>query len=175
MATSALAASDSVELFIDNMNPDVQWAASIQNACEGSTTYVISCTSAAMGCGGETATITEGSDFYMATTAAIYSETSAIVTESCRLNNVESSASCIETIVAGQYGNDISKTVSFNLTGTDYYRYQVAITGGTKHTSSGGACLASVSAAQSNLHLWFPDIFILGAVLLLGFGGVMIL
>lgn len=98
-----------------------------------------------------------------------------MVTESCRLDSAASSASCIETIVAGQYGNDISKTVSFNLTGTNYYRYQVAITEGAKHTSSGGACLAHVSAARSNFDFWFPDILILGGLLLLGFGGVMIL
>lgn len=38
--------SSNVELFIHNMDPGAAWAASIQNACNGSTTYVVSCTSA---------------------------------------------------------------------------------------------------------------------------------
>lgn len=45
---SAQTQTNAVQLFIHNMDPEAQWAASIQNACSGSTTYVISCTSAPM-------------------------------------------------------------------------------------------------------------------------------
>ena len=45
--TSSPKAGKEAQLFIHNMDPNAQWAASIQNACQGSTTYVLSCTSAA--------------------------------------------------------------------------------------------------------------------------------
>lgn len=47
MAGSAAAASTStIGLFIDNMDPQAQWAASVINACNSSTTYAVVCTSA---------------------------------------------------------------------------------------------------------------------------------
>jgi len=49
----AASAADSVQLFIDNMDPNAQWAASVANACNGSTTYVVSQTSAPGGGNGE--------------------------------------------------------------------------------------------------------------------------
>lgn len=43
---------EEIQLFIDNPNPDAHWAASILNDCNGTTTYVLSCTSAPNnGCG----------------------------------------------------------------------------------------------------------------------------
>ncbi|GIZ44052.1 hypothetical protein CKM354_000726100 [Cercospora kikuchii] len=141
--------SGSVPLFIDNMNPNAQWAASIENACDGSTTYVVSMTSAPFGNAGQVATITEGSDFFRVTSAAIYSETSATMHESCALDTAKSSASCIVTVVDDNYGpTPLSKTISYNLTGTGYYQYDVQITGGAKRTANGGTC--QTSAAQSS-------------------------
>ncbi|KAM3420409.1 hypothetical protein BST61_g3683 [Cercospora zeina] len=149
---AAEADADSVPLFIDNMNPNAQWAASIQNACNGSTTYVVSMTSAPFGNAGQVATITEGEDFFQVTSAAIYSETSATMHESCALDAAKSSASCIVTVVDDNYGpTPLSKTISYNLTGTAYYEYRVQITAGAKHTEAGGACLAKVNAAPSHL------------------------
>ncbi|UJO24495.1 uncharacterized protein CLAFUR5_13827 [Fulvia fulva] len=164
-------AGKEAQLFIHNMDPNAQWAASIQNACHGSTTYVLSCTSAANdACSPQTATITEGTDFYMVTTPAIYSETSATYTESCTLDPEKSSALCTATIVAGQFGHDIAITISYNLTGTNYYQYDVQVTAGADHTANGGACLAHVKGAAHSPRLGggLQDIAIVGAVLLAG-------
>ncbi|EME44602.1 hypothetical protein DOTSEDRAFT_72154 [Dothistroma septosporum NZE10] len=177
--TSSSKAGKEAQLFIHNMDPDAQWAASIQNACQGSTTYVISCTSAPMqnACSPETATITEGSDFYIVTTPAIYSETSATYTESCTLDPENSSALCTATILAGQFGQDIATTISYNLTGTNYYQYDVQITAGADHTANGGACLAHVKGAahSSRLGGGLQGIAVGGAVLLAGLSVILAL
>ncbi|KJX93366.1 hypothetical protein TI39_contig4329g00003 [Zymoseptoria brevis] len=143
--------SENARLFIQNIDPNAGWAASIQNACNGSTTYVISCTSAPINneCSPRTATMTEGNDFYIATTPAIYSETSATITQSCALDKAALSASCVAEIAAGGYGNDIRSTVSYNLTGNDYYQYDVKVTKGAERTAGGGACVKESGALQS--------------------------
>ncbi|USW58833.1 hypothetical protein Slin15195_G121520 [Septoria linicola] len=169
-----VASGGSVQLFIDNMDPNAQWAASIQNACDGSTTYVVSMTSAPNGGSGQKATITEGNDFYQVTSAAIYSETSAIMHESCALNTADSSASCVVTVVDNNYGtNAISKTISYNLTGTAYYQYGVEITAGAKHTADGGACLAKVSGANARPASGISGVFMAGSLLIAGVIGVL--
>ncbi|KAF2206224.1 hypothetical protein CERZMDRAFT_53642 [Cercospora zeae-maydis SCOH1-5] len=171
---AAGADAESVPLFIDNMNPNAQWAASIQNACNGSTTYVVSMTSAPFGNAGQVATITEGKDFFQVTSAAIYSETSATMHESCALDPAKASASCIVTVVDDNYGpTPLSKTISYNLTGTAYYVYGVAITAGVKHTASGGACLAKVNGAGSHSTSGSADVIILGSLLAIGVTGLL--
>jgi len=140
---------EEIQLFIDNPNPDAHWAASILNDCDETTTYVLSCTSAANnGCGVKTATVTYGSDFYLVTTPAIVSETSATVTESCHLDTLHVAAQCEATIVASQFGNSITNTIAYNLTGPDYRVYDVLLTAGASKTMGGGVC-AKNAASQS--------------------------
>lgn len=43
MATSALAQTTTVNLFIDYMNPDVQWEASVVDVIDGTATYAATC------------------------------------------------------------------------------------------------------------------------------------
>ncbi|CZT20372.1 uncharacterized protein RCC_06232 [Ramularia collo-cygni] len=166
-----------VQLFIHNMDPAAAWAASIQNACNGSTTYVVSCTSAPLNnCSPQTATITEGPDFYIATTAAIYSETSATMTESCALNSAATSASCVATIALNGFGQANAKTISYNLTGTDYYQYAVQVTKGASRTAGEGSCLAQVSRASgSSMDGGSRSVLVLGVGLMLGVVGVLAL
>ncbi|KAK4496372.1 hypothetical protein PRZ48_012352 [Zasmidium cellare] len=175
--TGSAISGNTVQLFIDNMDPNAGWAASVQNACSGSTTYVLSCTSAPMNnaCSPQTATITEGSDFFIVTTPAIYSETSATVTETCKLNTDEKSASCMATIVAGGYGSNITTTVNYNLTGNAYYQYGVQVTAGADHTKNGGACLAHVSGASTQYGQSLTGVIVGGAAILAGVVGIMAL
>ncbi|SMR60805.1 unnamed protein product [Zymoseptoria tritici ST99CH_1E4] len=169
--------SDNARLFIQNIDPNAGWAASIQNACNGSTIYVISCTSAPINneCSPRTATITEGTDFYIATTPAIYSETSATITQSCALDKAALSASCVAEIAAGGYGNDIRSTVSYNLTENDYYQYDVKVTKGAERTAGGGACVKESGASQrhrkiegtrSRVMVWVCTMLVSGLVTL---------
>ncbi|KAL9526953.1 hypothetical protein SMMN14_09461 [Sphaerulina musiva] len=172
----AASAADSVQLFIDNMDPNAQWAASVANACNGSTTYVVSQTSAPGGGSGEKATITEGPNFYQATTPAVYSETSATMHESCAINSAESSALCVVTVVAANYntGDAISKTISYNLTGTGYYQYDVKITAGASHTANGGSCVAKSNTANSSISArGSREVLLTAFVILAGVGGVL--
>ncbi|CAK4027633.1 Hypothetical predicted protein [Lecanosticta acicola] len=173
----AAASADGAQLFIHNMDPNAEWAASIQNACSGTTTYVVSCTGSPNGaCYPATATITEAPNVYIVTTPAIYSETSATFTETCSLNTASSSADCTATIVAGQYGHDIATTISYNLTGTDYYQYDVAVTGGAKHTANGGSCLAASSGATSaRLGSGTQSVVVIGTAMLAGLLAVLAL
>ena len=121
--------------------------------------------------------MTEGSDFYIVTTPAIYSETSATYTESCTLDVENSSALCTATIVAGQFGHDIATTISYNLTGTDYYQYDVQITAGADHTAKGGACLSHVKGAahSSRLSGGLHGVAVVGTVLLAGLSVILAL
>lgn len=84
--------------------------------------------------------MTYGSDFYLVTTPAIFSETSATVTESCHLDTLRVSAQCEATIIASQYGNSIATTTAYNLTGLDYHVYDVLLTAGAAKTLGDGVC-----------------------------------
>lgn len=52
------------------------------------------------------------------------------------------------TIAADMFGQANAKTISYNLTGTDYYQYAVHVTKGASRTADGGACLAHVNQAS---------------------------
>lgn len=92
-------------------------------------------------------TITEGPSVYIATTPAVYSETSVTITESCNLDSSASSAACTQTIVADGYGQSVATTTSFNLTGQYFYQYNVAATAGVKKLDNSGTCDASGSSS----------------------------
>lgn len=64
------------------------------------------------------------------------------MTESCSLNKAALSASCVATIAANMFGQANAKTISYNLTGNDYYQYAVQVTKGASRTADAGSCLA---------------------------------
>lgn len=197
LAGSVAAQTSTLNLFIDNMDPNAQWGASVIGACSDSTTYEIVCTSAPLNgaCSAGAAvsrapklacsekkvanlhqamTITEGPSVYIATTPAIVSETSATVTESCSLDPAASSAACVQTIVANGYGQNVATTSSFNLTGQYYYQYAVAATAGVKKLDASGTCDASSSKSGAT-GIGLRDTLTLGAVLLAGLAVIMVL
>ncbi|KAK5125085.1 hypothetical protein LTR08_005447 [Meristemomyces frigidus] len=171
LATGYTAAQTStVQLFIDNMDPNAQWGASVIEACNSSTTYAIVCTSAplngACSSGASAITITEGPSVYIATTQAIVSETSATVTESCALDSAALSAACVQTIVADGYGQHNAITSSYNLTGQYYYQYNVAATAGVKKLDNGGTCKAAGSSSSGAAGASIQGALAMGAVVL---------
>ena len=118
-------------------------------------------------------TITEGPSFYVATTPAIFSETSATITESCSLDTAATSAACMQTVSAGGYGQDIATTTSFDLAGQYYHQYQVAVTAGVHKLANGGDCKAvKKSAAPVGASV---SVVAMGVTLLMGVGAVLIL
>jgi hypothetical protein len=49
------------------------------------------------------------------------------------------------------YGNDIHSTVSYNLTGGEYFQYDVKITKGAERTEGSGSCVRT-NGGQSKNH-----------------------
>lgn len=70
------------------------------------------------------------------------------MTESCSLKSAALSASCVATIAADMFGQATAKTISYNLTGNDYYQYAVRVTKGASRTADGGSCLTEVNGAS---------------------------
>lgn len=98
------------------------------------------------------------------------------MTESCALNTAELSASCVATIAADMFGQANAVTTSYNLTGTDYYRYAVEVTKGASRTANGGSCLAQVSHASALLSgTTMERVMALGFVLTVGVVGILAL
>ncbi|KAI7543703.1 hypothetical protein KC331_g7245 [Hortaea werneckii] len=166
LLAAGAAAQSTLQLFIDNLDPNTHWAASVIENCNGTTTYAAVCTSAAFNdaCSADAQpiTITEGPSVFKATTEAIYSETSATITESCDLHTAESSAQCYQTIAESNYGRDNLKTISFNLTGTAYYEYDVEATAGVNKLGDEGSC--STSGAGSTVGMFGLGAMALGTL-----------
>ncbi|KAK1762839.1 hypothetical protein QBC33DRAFT_460630 [Phialemonium atrogriseum] len=170
---------NTVNLFInDGLHGRAEYAASIVSACGDQTVYAIRCTSAnvpAETCGPNAPilTLTEGPSDYI---ISVVSKTktaghSATVTlgESCVLDGT-TAASC-----SGEFTFIVDKTtssvaVSTVLTGTDYHRFDVAITGGAEKTASAtGECKANAAPAGTSVRM----VAGLGAVLAVGLAGVL--
>ena len=118
-------------------------------------------------------TITEGPSFYAATTPAIFSETSATITESCSLDTSATSAVCVQTVSAGGYGQNIATTISFDLSSQYYHQYQVAITAGAHKLANGGTCKAkSKSAAPVGATI---SVIVMSATVLVSVGAMLVL
>lgn len=96
-------------------------------------------------------TVTEGPSIYIATTEAIYSETSATITETCTLDSARTSASCVQTIAESNYGQGVARTTSFNLTGSDYHQYDVEATAGSAKLDDDGVCSTSGAVGISGM------------------------
>ncbi|KAK4550532.1 hypothetical protein LTR36_000111 [Oleoguttula mirabilis] len=175
----ASAQTSTIQLFIDNEDPSAQWGASVIEACNGSTTYAIVCTSAplndACSSGASAITITEGPSVYIVTTEAVFSETSATITESCSFDNAASSAACVQTIFADGYGQNVATTTSFNLTGQYYHRYAVEATAGVKKLDGTGSCSGSGSSSSSASNIGLQGTLAMAAVIVTTLGMVIVL
>lgn len=177
LPTLASTTPTQIPLFIDNNNPAIAWAAQIQNACNSSTTYLITCTSAPNnGCNPQTATLTAGPSFFIITTPAIYSETSATITESCSLDYVKETAECVQTVMAEVYNDAIATTVRKNVTGTAFGNlvYDVEVTKGAGKTEGGGSCSVHASGGEK-IRGGMQGVLGLGVVVMVGVSGVLLL
>ncbi|KAG7286260.1 hypothetical protein NEMBOFW57_008568 [Staphylotrichum longicolle] len=138
-----------VNMFIDGELPSLEYAASIVDVCGGETTFALRCTSGpayipSKQCGADAvvATLTAGSSTYRVSTATATrtrgSDVTATVMEACDLRGT-TEAVCSAT-VGGTVDNKstfISSTTT--MSGSDYYRYDVAITGGAEKTANPSA------------------------------------
>ncbi|KAB5549541.1 hypothetical protein GE09DRAFT_176912 [Coniochaeta sp. 2T2.1] len=168
-----------VNLFIDAMSPRQQYGASIVDACQDHTIYAIQCTSgppsvgsATCGPNAPTLTLTEGPATYVISTAASTRtggyDVKATLQESCELRGTT------EAVCSATFGGSVDKTTTSasttsTLSGTDYHRFDVAITGGAEKTANPTACAGGKSAAAGlsakSVAVWS----LLGALGVVGF------
>ncbi|PBP28229.1 hypothetical protein BUE80_DR000823 [Diplocarpon rosae] len=156
---SSSAASASVDLFIDSTDANWEYAASIIEACADQTVYALQCTAGgslvgAQTCGPNavTATVTAGTSTYRfssdVTTTTLGVGVTATAEESCVLDGT-TAATCTATVRGTADGTKTTTTTTTTLSGTAYYRFDVAITGGAEKTVTATATCGSGSGAKS--------------------------
>ena len=119
--------------------------------------------------------MTEGpSDYiisYVSTTKTAGHSAAVTLAESCALEGT-TAASCTLGLTLVMDKTTSSSVVSTLLTGTDYHRFDVAITGGAEKTASAtGECKANAAPAGTSVRM----VAGLGAVLAVGLAGVLAL
>ncbi|KAH8657887.1 hypothetical protein BX600DRAFT_439068 [Xylariales sp. PMI_506] len=158
--------NDTINLFIDGEYSDFGYAASIVTACADQTVYALRCTSAPAGvvgsatCGPSASTflMTEGPSMYRisTSTSGTYdgSEVHATLAETCKLSGT-TVAVCTATVTGTVGGQSTGTTTQATLSGYDYYRYDVSITGGASQTVSPAATCSPTgsSAAPARVNL----------------------
>ncbi|KAL2139884.1 hypothetical protein VTI28DRAFT_4542 [Corynascus sepedonium] len=177
--------SGNVELFIDDsLGGRGSYAASVVNACKDRTVYAIQCTSVSGGivgssiCGSAapTLTFTEGPNLY----SVVYTTTENIagqdaemlIGESCNIRGT-TAAECNYTLSASFDGTSTAIETSLAITGTDFHRYQVSITGGAeKIARATGSCNADANAAAGTSA---SAVKVMAAALAIGLAGVVVL
>ncbi|KAH7411394.1 hypothetical protein BKA64DRAFT_380420 [Cadophora sp. MPI-SDFR-AT-0126] len=146
------APADTINMFIDSMDEDWEYAASIVEACADQTILELRCTSGGSFVGTETcgpnavpATLTMGTATYhfssAVTTSTLGSQVSATAIEACQLAGT-TAATCTATIGGEVDGKKTTTSATSTLSGFNYYRYDVAITGGAEKTASATATCA---------------------------------
>ncbi|KAG4443843.1 hypothetical protein IFR05_000679 [Cadophora sp. M221] len=149
-------------MFIDSMDEDWKYAASIVEACGGQTVMALQCTSGDSFVGSETCgpnavsvTVTVASTTYhfssAITTSTLGKKVSATAIEACSLDGT--TAAVCSVTVGGEV--DGTKTTTSSVTtaaGSDYYRFDVAITAGAEKTASAtGTCGGSGKSAGTTV------------------------
>ncbi|KAK4464943.1 hypothetical protein QBC42DRAFT_294589 [Cladorrhinum samala] len=159
-----------VNMFVDGGSSDLEYAASVIGACNGQTTYAIRCTAGSdtpsfllenpCGPNAVAATATVGPDTYRVSTAVSTKSAghtaAATVEEACSLRGT-TEAVCTATVDLSLDKERSSTNTVLTLSGSSYYRYDVAITAGAeKLASPTGQCQpASGSGASTKaVALW---------------------
>lgn len=125
-------------------------------------------------------TVTEGPSTYIVettTSSEIAGETIAVaVGESCALEGT-TLAACTATYSVSADGTATSDVTTQTLTGTDYHRFDVAITAGADKTASAtGSCNAGgKSSGASGAGVDARGVGVLGLLLSAGLVGVLVL
>lgn len=149
-----------INMFIDDgLDGDESYAASIVCAGATETIYAIQCTdegrvdvgSETCGPNGNVITLTAGPSTYVVATATATEiegyEVTGSVAESCALLGT-TAADCTATVSVSVDGTSTALKTTVTLSGTDYHRFDVAITGGAEKTAAPtGECGASTSGA----------------------------
>ncbi|KFY64905.1 hypothetical protein V496_02935 [Pseudogymnoascus sp. VKM F-4515 (FW-2607)] len=161
-STTPATPGNSVNMFIDSLFEDVEFAGSIVTACADQTVFAIRCTSAAESlsnsvgsdCGpnGPVMTLTAGGGRYEAastvTTRTMGYDVTVSVEETCTLAGT-TAATCTATAGGEADGTSTSATAVVTVTSPTYYRFDVEITGGAEKTKNPAPTCSSEGAASS--------------------------
>ncbi|KAH7355338.1 hypothetical protein BKA65DRAFT_475786 [Rhexocercosporidium sp. MPI-PUGE-AT-0058] len=162
------APANTINMFVDSIGEDWKFAASIIEACDGTTVMELRCTSGDPFEGSKTcgpnavaATVTVASTtFHLSsavTTSTLGTKVSATVIEACSLAGT-TAAACAVTIGGEADGTKTSTSTTITATGTDYYRNDVEITGGAeKIAAATGTCSgksAGVALNSKSMMVW---------------------
>ncbi|KAH6722818.1 hypothetical protein BKA61DRAFT_648098 [Leptodontidium sp. MPI-SDFR-AT-0119] len=134
------APANTVNMFIDSLDQDWEYAASIIEACNGQTVMALQCTSGDSFAGSQTcgpnavtATVTVASTTYhfssAVTTSTLGKKVSATAIEACSLDGT-TAAVCSVTLGGEVDGTKTTTSTVTTAAGSSYYRFDVAITGG---------------------------------------------
>ncbi|KAK4249127.1 hypothetical protein C7999DRAFT_30338 [Corynascus novoguineensis] len=159
-ADNSTGSGNHVELFIDgSLSRRASYAALIVNACKDHAVYALQCTSVSGGivgsniCGSAapTLTVTEGANLYLfeyaTTTNVAGHDAEMLIAASCNIRGT-TAAECDYSLSASVDDTSTVIETSAAITGTDFHRYQVSITGGAeKIASATGSCDANANAA----------------------------
>ncbi|CZS96337.1 uncharacterized protein RAG0_05707 [Rhynchosporium agropyri] len=157
--STAPVSNDTVNMFIDSIDKDWGYAASVIEACGGQTVLALQCTSAqsfvgSQTCGpnGEKATVTVNPTTYHFSTAATTSSAGhnikGTAIEACSLQGT-TAAICSVTIGGTVDGKKTSVTSQTSVVSPTYYRYDVAITGAAEKTAGAAATCTSAPLANA--------------------------
>ncbi|KAE9369692.1 hypothetical protein N431DRAFT_413964 [Stipitochalara longipes BDJ] len=152
-------ANATVNMFIDSEGSDYEYAASIVTACVDQTVYALQCTAGPSNVGSETcgpnaviATVTSAASFYSissaVTTETLGYDVTGTVQETCSLAGT-TAAACTGTLKATAESSTVSTSTVETLSGSDYYRFNVEITGGSEKTANPTATCRAKGAATS--------------------------
>ncbi|KUJ13378.1 uncharacterized protein LY89DRAFT_721403 [Mollisia scopiformis] len=157
--------NSTINMFIDAESSDYEYAASIVTACVDQTVYAIQCTAnlplvdgATCGPNGVIATLTSGASIYEFSSAATTVTEGYDVTvtglETCHLAGT-TAATCSATVEATVGTTKSAASTVETLSGSDYYRFDVEITGGAEKTvNPTGKCGAAANLNNKNLLVW---------------------
>lgn len=151
------APENTVNMFVDSVGEDWSWAASVVEACADQTVMALQCTSAGSvsfvgqetcGPSANVITVTVASTTWhlsqAVTTTTLGYKVSATAIENCVLAGT-TAATCTATAGGTADGTSTTTSTTMTLSGTDYFRFDVAITGGAEKTAAPAATCSSKS------------------------------
>ncbi|OBT65066.1 hypothetical protein VE03_05264 [Pseudogymnoascus sp. 23342-1-I1] len=159
-STTPATPGNSVNIFMDSLYDDVEFAASIITVCSDQTVFAIQCTSApasiAAGtdCGpnGPLMTLTAGGDNYefasTVTTRTMGYDVTVSAQETCTLAGT-TAATCTATAGGEADGTSTSRTAVVTVASPTYFRFDVEITGGAEKTKNPAPTCSFEGAASS--------------------------
>ncbi|KAK1828714.1 hypothetical protein QBC39DRAFT_264588 [Podospora conica] len=150
-----------VNMFVDGVSSENEYAASIIDVCAGATTFALRCTAGPVSLNAgscaddaEEIILTANPTLYRVSTATVVrtmgQDVSATIQETCRIAGT-TEAACTATVGGNVGKTSTSSSSTTTYRGTDVYMFDVAITGGAEKTANPTACAAPAGSGAQGL------------------------